>query len=179
MPFDSGMFVYLGVEHLPQYPGGETALERYLQNNLSYPTEARRNKTSGTVYTSFIVNKDGSISNPEITQDIGNGCGEEAIRLIRNMPNWTAGYQNGEYKRVKYYLPITFNLPDPVYQTCSYCNGSGLIHNNVTCSSCSGYGQTNCNYCSGKGYNACNTCAGYGYLLCSTCKLKYLNKIRQ
>lgn len=164
--------IYSYVQNSPQYPGGESALNEYLRINLSYPSSAKANRTSGKVYTSFIVNKDGSISNAEITQDLGNGCGEEALRLINNMPNWSAGYQNGEYKRVKVNLPITFKLPDPTYQTCGVCSGNGTVYQNSTCSSCSGYGYTNCSYCSGKGKGSCYYCSGKGSVSCNYCSGK-------
>ncbi|RQO31062.1 hypothetical protein DBR32_10175 [Taibaiella sp. KBW10] len=85
---------------------------QYLSKNLQYPAEALKNQVEGKIYMSFVVNEDGSLSNIEILRgkDLGNGLPEEAIRLIKSMPKWKPGKQNGVNVRVYYSLPVTFRL---------------------------------------------------------------------
>ena len=97
-------------EIMPQYNGGEEKLYKYLGNNISYPKKARENNISGTVIITFIVEKDGSISNAKILKDIGGGCGLEGLRVVRAMPKWIPGKQSGELVRVSFNLPIKFTL---------------------------------------------------------------------
>jgi|SRR5690554_361640 len=98
------------VEVMPEFPGGERALIRYLQNNIVYPPEARRNLIQGTVHMQFVVEPDGSISNVKIVRDPGGGLGAEAARVVRNMPKWKAGRQNNRNVRVSFSLPVDFTL---------------------------------------------------------------------
>lgn len=100
------------VEEMPKYKGGENRLISYLFYNLKYPTEAKNNKISGIVIINFIIEKDGSLSNVKILRDIGGGCGEEAARVVRAMPKWIPGKQNGKPIRVSFNLPIKFTLND-------------------------------------------------------------------
>ncbi len=97
------------VEKMPEYKGGIEALVSYFGQNLSYPQEAREKKLTGTVFVSFIVNPDGSIGNPTVLKGIGSGCDEEALRVIRSMPAWNPGMQNGQPVAVKYSMPIKFS----------------------------------------------------------------------
>jgi protein TonB len=76
------------VEENPEFPGGDAERVRFLNNNLTYPQEARETNTSGTVYLEFVVERDGSISNISIKRGIGGGCDEEAIRVVKLMPKW-------------------------------------------------------------------------------------------
>lgn len=103
-----GVFTY--VEEMPEFPGGENAMLGYLAKNIRYPSEARETSISGTVYISFIVHKDGSIGEIELLRGIGGGCEEEAIRVIRNMPRWRPGKQNGNTVNVQYKLPVNFKI---------------------------------------------------------------------
>ena len=164
--------IYSSVDQMPQFVGGEVSFEEYIRNNLSYPYSAKVNKISGVVYTQFVINKDGSISDIKVIQDIGDGCGDEAFRLLNNMPSWTPGYKNGEAKNVQISLPITFNLPEPTYETCSHCDGKGSTYKDITCSICNGYGTANCYYCSGKGAKNCSYCSGKGKSKCDNCSGK-------
>ena len=102
--------VYQIVEEMPQYPRGETALMKYVAQNVVYPQEAREKGISGRVFVSFIVEKDGSISNVEVVRGIGGGCDEEAVRVISAMPKWKPGKMKGEPVRVSYMMPINFKL---------------------------------------------------------------------
>lgn len=98
------------IEKQPIYPGGEKALFEYLANNVKYPIMARNNGIEGTVYVQFTIDKDGSVTDVKALRGIGGGCNEEALRLIKSMPNWTPGTQQGIPVRVKYSLPIKFKL---------------------------------------------------------------------
>ncbi len=98
------------VETLPEYPGGSVAMKAYLEKNLIYPKLAKEASLEGVVIVSFIVKKDGSIANIKILKSLGKGCDEEAIRLIKTMPKWIPGKQNGKAKESKMTLQIRFAL---------------------------------------------------------------------
>jgi protein TonB len=102
--------IFTVVENDPEFPGGMEALYKYLAQNIKYPQLARDNNITGKVYVSFVVEKDGSIANPVVKRDIGGGCGQEAIRVVKGMPKWTPGKQRGKAVRVQFNLPINFNL---------------------------------------------------------------------
>jgi protein TonB len=94
----------------PEYPGGEQALYKYFSDNMVYPKKALENGIQGTVVTTFVVNKDGSISDVVVLKDIGAGCGAEAARLVQSMAQWTPGYSDDEPVKVRYTLPLKFKL---------------------------------------------------------------------
>jgi protein TonB len=98
------------VETMPKPPGGMAGWNEYLSNNLKYPTQARRMGIEGTVFVVFVVNTDGSIQDVEILRGIGGGADEEAVRVVKNAPNWEPGKQRGRPVRVKMRLPIRFKL---------------------------------------------------------------------
>ncbi len=100
----------LQVEMQPEYPGGMDALTRFLQKNLHYPLQAQQANVSGKVYLSFVVDRDGSISQIEVQKGIGFGCDEEARRVLREMPRWKPGRQQGRAVRCRFNLPIAFSL---------------------------------------------------------------------
>ena len=102
--------VYQIVEEMPQYPGGETAMMEYVAKNVVYPKEAQEKGISGRVFVGFIVEKDGSIGEVKLLRGIGGGCDEEAIRVIKGMPKWKPGKQEGKPVRVSYQMPINFKL---------------------------------------------------------------------
>lgn len=102
--------IFTVVESNPEFPGGLEALYEYLAKNIQYPTIAKENNITGKVYVTFVVEKDGSIANPRILRDIGGGCGQEAIRVVKSMPKWTPGKQRGKAVRVQFNLPVSFNL---------------------------------------------------------------------
>ncbi len=101
---------FIAVEENPQFPGGNTARVRYLANNIKYPKTARELGIQGTVYLSFIVEKDGSVTNVEILRGIGYGCDEEALRVVRDMPKWKPGKQREKPVRVQFSMPVRFVL---------------------------------------------------------------------
>jgi len=88
----------------------EIKMLKFIYSKINYPTIARENGIEGIVMISFIVEKDGTITSPEILRDIGGGCGKEALRVISQMPNWTPGYQRTQAVRVQFRIPIKFEL---------------------------------------------------------------------
>ena len=102
--------IFTVVENDPEFPGGMEALYKYLAQNIKYPQLARDNGITGKVYVTFVVERDGSIANPKVLRDIGGGCGQEAIRVVKSMPKWTPGKQRGKAVRVQFNLPVNFSL---------------------------------------------------------------------
>ena len=98
------------VEEMPAFPGGEAELFNFLYKNLKYPEEAKLTGISGKVFIQFIVESDGSISNIELLRSIGGGCDEKALHVVRMMPKWIPGKQNGVPVRVLLCLPVRFTL---------------------------------------------------------------------
>ncbi|MCF8253982.1 MAG: energy transducer TonB [Bacteroidia bacterium] len=97
-------------DKMPEFPGGRIAMETFIRKNLQYPTEAKENIIQGKVFVKFIVNSDGSISDILSLRRMGYGLDEEAIRLVRSMPNWIPGKQNGIAVNVYMTIPIKFVL---------------------------------------------------------------------
>ena len=98
-------------EVMPSFPGGPAELMKYLFKNINYPSLARENGLEGKVIVNFYVDTDGSIKNPTIVKDpVGGGCAEEAIRVIKAMPKWAPGSNNGVPVKVYYTLPVSFKL---------------------------------------------------------------------
>jgi len=93
-----------------EYPGGYEALMKFIAENIKYPKLAKESGISGKVYVTFVVEKDGSIGHVKIAREIGGGCGAEAVRVIKSMPKWTPGKQNGRPVRTSYTVPINFEL---------------------------------------------------------------------
>jgi TonB family protein len=102
--------LFVVVEKMPEFPGGEEALNRYLNDSIHYPEPAIENNIQGTVYIRFIVEKDGSITDITVLRGIGGGCDEEAVRVIKSMPNWIPGKQRGKPVRVAFTIPVKFDL---------------------------------------------------------------------
>ena len=102
------------VEEMPQFPGGPSKLFEFLASNVNYPTEAEKAKIQGRVIVSFVVEKDGSISEAKVVKSIDPSLDAEALRVINAMPNWIPGKQKGEPVRVKYVVPMTFRLEDGI-----------------------------------------------------------------
>lgn len=96
------------VDVQPEFPGGMDSLIAFLQRHLVYPEEAKEKGISGTVYVTFVVEKNGTITNINALNDIGGGCGLEAMRVVKMMPRWKPGIKNGNVVRVKYNLPVKF-----------------------------------------------------------------------
>ena len=102
--------VFDKVDEAPQFPGGMAGMMQYLSSNIRYPEDAREAGTQGRVIVSFIVEKDGSISNAKVAKPTYSSLDEEALRVISAMPKWMPGKQNGEAVRVKYSVPVSFRL---------------------------------------------------------------------
>ncbi|MDR2907615.1 MAG: energy transducer TonB [Bacteroidales bacterium] len=102
--------IFQVVEENPGYPGGEQARQEYLGNNIKYPAIARESGIAGTIYITFVVERDGSITDVKVVRGIGGGCDEEAIRVVQGMPKWAPGKQRGKAVRVQFMMPIKFTL---------------------------------------------------------------------
>lgn len=98
------------VEQMPEYPGGIKALLDYLCQNVKYPADAEKQKIEGRVIANFVVETDGSISNVEVFRPVFPSLDAEAVRVLSAMPKWKPGMQSGKVVRVKYTVPISFNL---------------------------------------------------------------------
>lgn len=97
-------------ELMPQFPGGMEALRKYLRKEMKYPKKALYGGISGRVNLSFVVDKEGNISDVKVEHGLGGGCDEEAVRVVKAMPKWKPGKMGDKKVRVKYYLPIDFKL---------------------------------------------------------------------
>ena len=104
------VFEMFDVQKTPAFPGGDSELYKYIAANLQYPSVAKDNNISGVVALTFVVEKNGTITDIRIIKDIGGGCGKEAVRLINSMPLWTPGETGGQKVKVRYTLPIRFRL---------------------------------------------------------------------
>ena len=104
--------IYVTVENLPEFPGGQQALFSYLKENVKYPTIAKENGIQGRVVCTFVVEKDGRITNVEVVRSGGDpSLDKEAVRVIKSMPKWKPGMQRGQAVRVKFTIPVKFSLP--------------------------------------------------------------------
>jgi protein TonB len=104
--------IFTSVEKVPEFPGGIDAFYKYLQKTIHYPAVARENNTQGRVIISFVCEKDGSLTDVSVARGIGDGCDEEAMRVIKASPHWRPGIQNGRPVRVRYSVPIAFTLSE-------------------------------------------------------------------
>jgi len=102
--------IFVSVEHIPEYPGGINQFYKFLVKKLRYPATAKENNTQGRVIVQFIVEKDGSLSDVKVVRGVGDGCDEEAVRLVKLSSPWKAGIQNGRAVRVMYTVPVSFEL---------------------------------------------------------------------
>ena len=105
-----GTKVYDVVEDMPQFPGGQMELWEYLSKSLQYPEEAEKAGTQGRVIATFVVERDGSITNARVVKALDSSLDAEALRVINAMPKWKPGKQNGVVVRCKYTVPVTFRL---------------------------------------------------------------------
>lgn len=102
--------VFEVVEEMPSFPGGNGALMSYLNSNTKYPVVAQENGVQGRVIISFVVERDGSISDVKVARSVDPSLDREAQRVVKSMPRWTPGKQNGQTVRVKYTVPVVFRL---------------------------------------------------------------------
>lgn len=122
-PMEEEKEIFRIVEEMPTFPGCESVTDKaerktcaeqkllsYLSENIKYPTIARENRVQGMVVLQFVVETDGSITDVKVVRDIGAKCGEEAIRVVKEMPTWNPGKQRGRAVRVQFTLPVRFIL---------------------------------------------------------------------
>lgn len=98
------------VEQQPLFPGGQNALMQFLHDNIKYPVVAQENGVQGRVTVQFVVEKDGSITDVHVLRGVDPSLDKEAVRVVKSMPRWTPGKQNGTTVRVNYRLPVLFRL---------------------------------------------------------------------
>ena len=106
---DNNIYNTAGIEVKPDFPGGMAKFYKFVGNNYRTPEEL---ESSGKVYVSFVVEKDGSLTDIKVVRDVGFGTGKEAVRVLKSCPKWTPGEQNGKKVRVLYSLPITIQIPE-------------------------------------------------------------------
>ncbi len=99
-------------EEMPQFSGGTEAMYKYMAENIKYPQAAKEKGIQGKVWVSFNIDTDGSITDVKLVQDIGGGCGEEAVRVVKAMPKWIPGKSKGKPVKVQMNLPVLFTLTD-------------------------------------------------------------------
>lgn len=102
--------VYLIVEEMPLFPGGNEGMTEFIIQNITYPEKARQNSIQGTVYVSFIINKNGKVEKPEIVRGVSPELDAESIRVVEAMPDWKPGIQRGKPVSVRYTVPMNFVL---------------------------------------------------------------------
>ena len=102
--------IFRSVEQMPQFPGGEAALMKYLSSHINYPPMAAENNVQGKVILQFVVEKDGKVGEVKVARSVDKDLDREAIRVVKTLPKFTPGRQNGQPVRVWYTLPVTFKL---------------------------------------------------------------------
>ncbi len=102
--------IYDVIEQMPQFPGGESELMKFLSNNIKYPVIAQENGIEGKVIIGFVVSKTGDISDIKVLRSLDPSCDKEAIRVVKLLPRWIPGKQNGVNVNVRYTLPVSFKL---------------------------------------------------------------------
>lgn len=102
--------VFFIVEDMPEFPGGEMALRAFIGNAIKYPVIAQENGIQGKVYVTFVVGKDGSVSNATIARGVDASLDKEALRVVNTLPKWKPGKQRGKPVNVSYTVPINFQL---------------------------------------------------------------------
>ncbi len=107
---DNSDVVFTVVENEAEFPGGLEAMNRFLAENIKYPTLAKQKNIEGKVIISFIVEKNGTLTDIRTIKDIGEGCGDEGVRIVKLMPKWKPAKQKGQPVRQQFLLPISFVL---------------------------------------------------------------------
>jgi len=102
--------IFISVEQMPEFPGGINALRRYIAENIQYPVLAQENDIEGTVILKFVVGKDGKVSNVQVLRGVDPLLDSEAIRVVKTLPKFKPGYNNGQPVKVWYTLPVMFIL---------------------------------------------------------------------
>lgn len=107
---DNTVYENISIEAQPAFPGGMDKFYAYLRKSVKYPPVAAENNIQGKVFLSFVVEKNGELTDIKVDRKLGGGTDEEAIRVLKASPRWTPGIQNGNPVRVKYNIPISFAL---------------------------------------------------------------------
>jgi protein TonB len=102
--------IFTAVEQSPAFPGGDAKFGAYLSKNIRYPAIARENNVQGRVVLTFVVERDGSLTDIKVLRGLGSGTDEEAVRVLKASPRWKPGIQNGRPVRVQYSIPVSFTL---------------------------------------------------------------------
>ena len=102
--------IFVVVENQPEFPGGNTAMMKFLSENIKYPVIAQENGIQGRVICNFVVEKDGSITDVQVVRGVDPSLDREAVRVIQQMPRWKPGKQRGQAVRVRFTLPVVFRL---------------------------------------------------------------------
>jgi len=102
--------VYISVDNMPEFPGGDMALKKFINRAIKYPESAMERSIQGRVFVKYIVNKDGHVSDAKIARGVDPSLDKEALRVIMSLPKWKPGMQNGKIVRVSQMFPITFQL---------------------------------------------------------------------
>ncbi|MBR5726068.1 MAG: energy transducer TonB [Muribaculaceae bacterium] len=103
--------IFHSVEQMPQFPGGEAALMKYVQSHINYPREAAVNKIQGRVIVQFVIDEIGKVGEVKVVRSVDKDLDKEAIRVVKSLPKFTPGRQNGKAVSVWYTLPVSFQLP--------------------------------------------------------------------
>ncbi len=107
---DNKVYDFVSIEKQPEYPGGIAKFYKYLGGAIKYPPMAQENNVQGKVFLSFVVEKDGKLTDIQVTRGLGSGTDEEAVRVLKASPRWNPGIQNGKPVRVKYNINVAFTL---------------------------------------------------------------------
>lgn len=107
---ESAQTIFTVVEEMPLFPGGDGELLKFIGKSIKYPVIAQENGIQGRVVCTFVVNRDGSVVDPEVIRGVDPSLDKEALRVVSTMPKWKPGKQRGKPVRVKYTVPITFRL---------------------------------------------------------------------
>lgn len=102
--------VFFIVEEMPEFPGGEAALRRFIANAIKYPQIAQENGIQGRVYIQFVVDRDGSVTQASVARGVDPSLDKEALRVVNSLPKWKPGMQRGKPVKVSYTVPINFQL---------------------------------------------------------------------
>ena len=99
------------LEVMPEFPGGNEAMVKFLQENVVYPEKAKKKGISGKTFVSFVIEKDGSITDVKVARGFDKSCDAEAVRVVKSMPKWTPGKAKGQPVRVNFTMPFVFKAP--------------------------------------------------------------------
>ncbi len=102
--------VYFTVDEMPKFPGGDQALREFIATNVKYPEKAKKEGKQGKVYVSFIIDKNGTVTNPKVERGVCPELDKESIRVVKSIPQWTPGKEKGKPVKVQFTVPINFAL---------------------------------------------------------------------